>query len=206
MTTQDSTRGATDSIDAGPRGAEQLGSGEHVGDRATRSGSGDQRVDTRTESSGTADEQLATDAQQPDADAMRRGGAERSASTGSVTGRTADSTDMANRTGTDSVAGSQSGAGSSAEGQGASALITADRARSYQERWNELKGQFVDDPRHAVRHADGLVGDVLDELEEVFRRQRGELERGLDDDRSSTEDLRLALGRYREFFDRLLSF
>jgi len=109
-------------------------------------------------------------------------------------------------TGAGSAAGAEGGPGGAAADSRASALIAPDRARSYQERWNELKGQFVDDPRHAVRHADGLVGDVLDELEEVFRRQRGELERGLDDDRSSTEDLRLALGRYREFFDRLLSF
>jgi hypothetical protein len=107
---------------------------------------------------------------------------------------------------TESGAGSEGGAAGAAADSRAGALIAPDRARSYRDRWNELKGDFVDDPRHAVRHADGLVGDVLDELEEVFRRQRGELERGLDDDQSSTEDLRLAFGRYREFFDRLLSF
>jgi small ligand-binding sensory domain FIST len=45
---------------------------------------------------------------------------------------------------------------------------------------------------------------VLDEVEELFVRQRRELEADLRNDQASTEDLRLALGRYRTFFDRLL--
>jgi hypothetical protein len=47
---------------------------------------------------------------------------------------------------------------------------------------------------------------VLDELEELFRRQRTDLEQGLDSEQTTTEDLRQALRRYRSFFDRLLSF
>lgn len=85
------------------------------------------------------------------------------------------------------------------------ALIAPDRAASYNSRWDDLKGQFVDEPRGAVRGANELVGEVLDELEELFRRQRSELEHGLDNEETSTEDLRQALGRYRSFFDRLLS-
>jgi hypothetical protein len=85
-------------------------------------------------------------------------------------------------------------------------LIPPDRAGSFNSRWTELKGQFVDEPRGAVRGANELVGEVLDELEELFRRQRDELEQGLDSEQTTTEDLRQALGRYRSFFDRLLSF
>ena len=85
-------------------------------------------------------------------------------------------------------------------------LIPPDRAESFNSRWTELKGQFVDEPRGAVRGANELVGEVLDELEELFRRQRDELEQGLDSEQTTTEDLRQALGRYRSFFDRLLSF
>lgn len=85
-------------------------------------------------------------------------------------------------------------------------LIAQDKAESYRGRWNELKGEFVDEPRSAVRGANELVGEVLDELEQLFRRQRDELEAGLDSDDTSTEDLRQALGNYRSFFDRLLSF
>ena len=86
------------------------------------------------------------------------------------------------------------------------ALIPAERAESYNSRWNELKSEFVDEPLRAVRGANELVGEVLDELEELFRRQRADLEHGLDSEQTTTEDLRQALGRYRSFFDRLLSF
>jgi hypothetical protein len=85
-------------------------------------------------------------------------------------------------------------------------LIPADRARDYSSRWDALKGDFVDEPRRAVRQADELVGELLDEIQQLFARQRRELEQGLDNDQASTEDLRLGLRRYRSFFDRLLSF
>jgi hypothetical protein len=85
-------------------------------------------------------------------------------------------------------------------------LIEPERAESYNSRWKELKGEFVDDPRLAVRGANELVGEVLDELEELFRRQRTDLEQGLDSEQTTTEDLRQALIRHRSFFDRLLSF
>ena len=85
-------------------------------------------------------------------------------------------------------------------------LIAPERADSYNSRWNELKSEFVDEPRRSVRGANELVGEVLDELEELFGRQRADLEHGLDSEQTSTEDLRQALGRYRSFFDRLLSF
>jgi hypothetical protein len=84
-------------------------------------------------------------------------------------------------------------------------LIEPERAEGYNSRWKELKGEFVDDPRRAVRGANELVGEVLDELEELFRRQRTDLEVGLDSEQATTEDLRQALIRYRSFFDRLLS-
>jgi hypothetical protein len=85
-------------------------------------------------------------------------------------------------------------------------LIEPEQAESYNGRWNALKSEFVDDPRAAVQGANQLVGEVLDELEELFRRQRADLEQGLESEQTTTEDLRVALGRYRSFFDRLLSF
>jgi hypothetical protein len=85
-------------------------------------------------------------------------------------------------------------------------LIEPERAESYNSRWKELKGEFVDDPRRAVRGANELVGQVLDELEELFRSQRTDLEQSLDSEQTTTEDLRQALIRSRSFFDRLLSF
>ena len=84
------------------------------------------------------------------------------------------------------------------------ALVTRDRADSYSARWDSVKGEFVDEPRRAVADADALVGELLDELQELFKQQRTQIEQGLDADETSTEDLRLALRRYRSFFDRLL--
>jgi hypothetical protein len=84
-------------------------------------------------------------------------------------------------------------------------LVPEDRAASYGSRWDAVKGTFVDEPREAVAQADALVGELLDELEALFREQRRSIEQGLDNDETSTEELRLALRRYRSFFDRLLA-
>lgn len=84
-------------------------------------------------------------------------------------------------------------------------LIPRDRADSYGGRWDAIKGDFVDEPRRAVHEADQLVSELLDELQSLFHRQRQSLEQGLDADEASTEDLRVALRRYRTFFDQLLA-
>jgi hypothetical protein len=73
-------------------------------------------------------------------------------------------------------------------------------------RWQEVQAAFVDEPRQAVTEADQLVGEVLDEVSRVFRDQRSELEAEWSGNTEpGTEELRQALRRYREFFDRLLS-
>lgn len=73
-------------------------------------------------------------------------------------------------------------------------------------RWKEIQTAFVDEPRTAVEQADGLVASAMKRLAEVFAEERSNLEqqwgRG---DNVSTEALRVALQRYRAFFDRLLS-
>jgi hypothetical protein len=91
------------------------------------------------------------------------------------------------------------------DSSGHATLVPQDRSAEYLRRWESLKAGFVDEPRGAVRDANVLVGEVLDELEQLFKRQRTELERDLNNESASTEDLRLALGRYRSFFDRLLT-
>jgi hypothetical protein len=73
-------------------------------------------------------------------------------------------------------------------------------------RWQEVQAGFVDEPRQSVTEADQLVGEVLDEVSRVFRDQRSELEAEWSGNTEpGTEELRQALRRYREFFDRLLS-
>jgi hypothetical protein len=122
-------------------------------------------------------------------------------------GHPADSTAGEGEPSPDTVTEAQTNADSQADtGVGQrSPLIEPERAESYNNRWKELKGEFVDDPRGAVRGANELVGEAFDELEELFRRQRTNLEQGLDSELTTTEDLRQALIRHRSFFDRLLS-
>jgi hypothetical protein len=84
-------------------------------------------------------------------------------------------------------------------------LIAHDRCVDYRSRWDVVQGDFIDEPRKAVTDADTLVGEILDHLAGTFREQRQTLEQQWADDESTTEDLRIALRRYRTFFDRLLS-
>ena len=73
-------------------------------------------------------------------------------------------------------------------------------------RWTEVQTGFVDEPRRAVEQADGLVASAMKRLAEVFAEERSRLEKQWDrGDTVSTEDLRVALQRYRSFFQRLLS-
>jgi hypothetical protein len=73
-------------------------------------------------------------------------------------------------------------------------------------RWSEVQTAFVDEPRTAVQQADGLVAAAMKRLAEVFAEERSKLEQQWDrGDNVSTEDLRIALQRYRSFFQRLLS-
>lgn len=85
-------------------------------------------------------------------------------------------------------------------------LLSEDEAQELRSRWDALQTAFVDDPRSAVEQADQLVAQTIKHLAEGFAGERQQLEqqwsRG---DQVSTEDLRIALQRYRSFFSRLLS-
>ena len=73
-------------------------------------------------------------------------------------------------------------------------------------RWSEVQTGFVDEPRRAVEQADSLVASATKRLAEVFAEERSKLEGQWDrGDNVSTEDLRIALQRYRSFFHHLLS-
>lgn len=79
-------------------------------------------------------------------------------------------------------------------------------AADLRNRWSDVQAGFVDEPRRAVEQADSLVADVMKRLAEGFANERASLERQWDrGDNVTTEDLRIALQRYRSFFDRLLS-
>ena len=85
-------------------------------------------------------------------------------------------------------------------------LFETSEAESLRTRWTEIQTQFVDEPRSSVEQADELVASAMKRLAEIFANERDGLEHNWDrGDDVSTEDLRVALQRYRSFFDRLLS-
>ena len=92
------------------------------------------------------------------------------------------------------------------EGQQAEPLFPSTEAQDFRARWDTIQAGFVDEPRRAVEAADSLVAAAMKRLAETFADERQSLETQWDrGDDVSTEDLRLALRRYRSFFGRLLS-
>ncbi|QXV59493.1 hypothetical protein CVV72_22415 [Amycolatopsis sp. TNS106] len=127
--------------------------------------------------------------------------------------------------GTERVAGTTDRLGEerNADGQALSTedLVTADSERTdedeaqtlfadtdvdrFRESWQGIQTAFVDDPRRAVKEADELVAVVIQNLATTFADHKKELESAWSQGEPATEDLRIALRRYRSFFNQLLS-
>jgi enoyl-CoA hydratase/carnithine racemase len=92
------------------------------------------------------------------------------------------------------------------ESSTAGMLFAGDDVSDLRARWAGVQAAFVDDPKECVQKADHLVSDLVEQLTAGFAQARSRLEeqwsRGQE---ASTEDLRMALMHYREFFDRLLA-
>jgi hypothetical protein len=92
------------------------------------------------------------------------------------------------------------------DGANVEAVVADDDLSGLRARWDEIQAAFVDDPKECVQKADALVTETVRMLTAGFEDARSRLEaqwaRG---EEASTEGLRLALTRYREFFQRLLS-
>jgi len=85
-------------------------------------------------------------------------------------------------------------------------LFADDELGGYRARWSAIQTGFVDEPRKAVEEADTLVAELMKRLAEGFAEERRQLEANWErKDQVSTEDLRLAMRRYRSFFERLLN-
>jgi hypothetical protein len=92
------------------------------------------------------------------------------------------------------------------DAEGREPLLPAEQSESFASRWEQIQVSFVDDPRDSVADADALVADLMQRLAAGFSNERDKLERQWDSgDDVSTEELRIALTRYRSFFNRLLS-
>lgn len=84
-------------------------------------------------------------------------------------------------------------------------LFSEPEMADFRSQWSKVQTGFVDEPRRTVEDADKLVAAVMQRLAAGFANERSGLEKQWDSgDNVSTEDLRVALQRYRSFFDRLL--
>ncbi len=75
----------------------------------------------------------------------------------------------------------------------------------FQDNWKGIQTAFVDDPQRAVREADELVAVVIQNLAATFADHKKDLEAAWSQGEPATEDLRIALRRYRSFFNQLLT-
>jgi hypothetical protein len=84
-------------------------------------------------------------------------------------------------------------------------LFSEPEMGEFRSQWGKIQTGFVDEPRQTVENADKLVAAVMQRLAEGFANERSGLEKQWDRGADvSTEELRVALQRYRSFFDRLL--
>ena len=90
--------------------------------------------------------------------------------------------------------------------EAAGPLLPPEFVLDLRNRWDRIQTGFVDEPRVAVQQADELVASAIKRLAESFAEARNNLEgrwgRG---DEVNTEDLRIALKKYRSFVQKLMS-
>jgi hypothetical protein len=84
-------------------------------------------------------------------------------------------------------------------------LWAADSADDLHSRWQELQLRFVDDPRGVVTEARSLVAEAVQTLTAALSDRQRDLD-GLASSNGDTEQLRTALQRYRDFFDRVVGY
>ena len=84
-------------------------------------------------------------------------------------------------------------------------FLPDDRMDALRTQWDDVQAGFVDDPQTAVQRAHKLVTELVNELTDTFTRERSTLEsQWSGGGQADTEALRVALQRYRSFFNRLL--
>ncbi|MFE3451802.1 hypothetical protein ACFXJ8_23050 [Nonomuraea sp. NPDC059194] len=75
-------------------------------------------------------------------------------------------------------------------------------AEQLRDRWREVQGGFVDEPRQSVERADALVGELLSTLTSEADQLR---DRWRNSSESDTEQLRNAMREYHSMLDQLLT-
>jgi hypothetical protein len=84
-------------------------------------------------------------------------------------------------------------------------LLPEDVGGGLRRRWLDVQLGFVDDPHTSVEGADALLAEVVAELTKVLTERREELADIWRVGAQDTEDLRLALRRYRPVIDAMLA-
>ncbi|WP_320067605.1 hypothetical protein [Micromonospora sp. RTGN7] len=85
----------------------------------------------------------------------------------------------------------------------ATALFEPEAAQAFRDRWRDVQLRFVDDPKAAAGQAQSLVDEAIQALAAALAEQKtkmGDWQQTGDD----TEQLRIAVRRYRDFLDRVL--
>lgn len=116
------------------------------------------------------------------------------------TAHTADSADTAETTETAGTAETAS----AQEDEPEHVLFDDADVERFNSSWQSIQTAFVDDPQRAVKEADELVAHVIQTLAATFSDHKSELESAWSQGEPATEDLRIALRRYRSFFKQLL--
>jgi hypothetical protein len=83
-------------------------------------------------------------------------------------------------------------------------LLTDEFEQAFLTRWAQIQVGFVEDPAASVRNADGLIGEIATALLESFQARRADLAADWQHTSPGTEELRLALRRYRAFIGVIL--
>jgi hypothetical protein len=130
-------------------------------------------------------------------DESRADGGDHTLSTADLASASAQPTDSR----TDSDTTTPAGSGGDVE---APPLIDEEKVTGFRDRWQNVQTGFVDDPKQAVHEADELVAAVISALATTFAEHKSELEGQWQQGEPATEELRIALRRYRSFFDQLL--
>ncbi len=90
-----------------------------------------------------------------------------------------------------------------AEAPGSGQLIDSDSLSALRSEWDAIQVLFVDDPRNAVVRADELLVRAFTVISNAIARDRSEIHQRWSHD-ASTEDLRIAMQRYRWHLRSLL--
>ncbi|WUH99988.1 hypothetical protein OHR68_41985 [Spirillospora sp. NBC_00431] len=121
----------------------------------------------------------------------------------SSTGRTVEATASTEDTAGTGNSGNLAAASATGGPEDLPPLFESPRIRELQQRWHEIQAAFVDDPRDAVRQAGALNDEIVNSLTTALDDRRRGLQSGIEN--GDTEQLRIAMRRYRRMLDQILT-